>query len=68
MHTGQHYDANRSGVFFDEMKIPKPKHFLGISSIGNGAMTGQMIEKIEAVLLREKPDIALVLPTRRWPR
>ena len=60
VHTGQHYDANMSDVFFDEMKIPKPDYFLGIGGKSHGAMTGQMIEKIEEVLLNENPDWVLV--------
>jgi len=56
VHTGQHYDANMSDVFFDEMEIPKPDYFLGIGGKPHGAMTGQMIEKIEEVCLKEKPD------------
>lgn len=60
IHTGQHYDANMSDIFFDEMKIPKPDYFLGIGGNSHGAMTGQMIEKIEAVLLTEQPDWVLV--------
>lgn len=60
VHTGQHYDANMSDIFFDEMKIPKPDYFLGIGGKSHGAMTGQMIEKIEEVLLKEKPDWVLV--------
>jgi UDP-GlcNAc3NAcA epimerase len=53
VHTGQHYDANMSDVFFDEMKIPKPNYFLGIGGKTHGAMTGQMIEKIEEILFKE---------------
>jgi UDP-GlcNAc3NAcA epimerase len=60
IHTGQHYDANMSDVFFDEMKIPKPNYFLGIGGKTHGAMTGQMIEKIEEILVHEKPDWVLV--------
>ena len=60
VHTGQHYDANMSDIFFDEMKIPKPNYFLGIGGKSHGAMTGQMIEKIEEVLLKEKPDWVMV--------
>jgi len=60
VHTGQHFDANMSDVFFDEMKIPKPDYFLDINGLGHGAMTGQMIEKIEEVLLKEKPDWVMV--------
>jgi len=60
VHTGQHYDANMSDIFFDEMKIPKPDYFLGIGGKSHGAMTGQMIEKIEEVCLKEKPDWVMV--------
>ena len=60
VHTGQHYDVNMSDIFFDEMKIPKPNYFLGIGGKSHGAMTGQMIEKIEEVCLSEKPDWIMV--------
>lgn len=60
VHTGQHYDANMSDVFFEEMQIPKPDYFLGIGGKTHGAMTGQMIEKIEEILLQEKPDWVMV--------
>ncbi|WP_297442333.1 UDP-N-acetylglucosamine 2-epimerase (non-hydrolyzing) [Sulfurimonas sp.] len=60
VHTGQHYDANMSDIFFDEMQIPKPDYFLGIGGKTHGAMTGQMIEKIEEVCLKENPDWVMV--------
>ena len=60
VHTGQHYDANMSDIFFDEMQIPKPNYFLGIGGKSHGAMTGQMIEKIEEVALIENPDWIMV--------
>ena len=60
VHTGQHYDSNMSDIFFDEMKIPKPNYFLGIGGKTHGAMTGQMIEKIEEVALTENPDLIMV--------
>lgn len=60
VHTGQHYDANMSDIFFEEMQIPKPNYFLGIGGKSHGAMTGQMIEKIEEVALSEKPDWIMV--------
>lgn len=60
VHTGQHDDANMSDIFFDEMKIPKPDYFLGIGGKSHGAMTGQMIEKIEEVALKENPDWIMV--------
>jgi len=60
VHTGQHFDANMSDVFFNQMNIPKPHYHLEINSLSHGAMTGRMIEKIEEVLLKEKPDWVLV--------
>lgn len=60
VHTGQHYDTNMSDIFFAEMKIPKPDYQLDINSLGHGAMTGQMLEKIEEVLIKEKPDWVIV--------
>jgi UDP-GlcNAc3NAcA epimerase len=60
IHTGQHYDANMSDIFFEEMEIPKPKYNLAINGMSHGAMTGQMLMEIEAVLKKEKPDLVLV--------
>jgi len=60
VHTGQHYDRNMSDVFFEEMNIPSPHYFLDINGLSHGAMTGQMLERIEAVLVEEKPDVVLV--------
>jgi UDP-GlcNAc3NAcA epimerase len=60
VHTGQHYDRNMSDVFFEEMNIPRPDYFLNINGLSHGAMTGQMLEKTEEVLIKEKPDIVLV--------
>ncbi len=60
VHTGQHYDENMSRVFFEEMGIPKPAYNLGINGLNHGAMTGQMLEKIEAVLEEEQPEAVVV--------
>lgn len=60
VHTGQHYDPNMSDVFFEEMGIPQPDYNLGVSGGTHGQMTGQMLMKLEAVLLDEKPDALLV--------
>jgi UDP-GlcNAc3NAcA epimerase len=60
IHTGQHFDDNMSDVFFKEMDIPVPEHFLNINGLSHGAMTGQMLEKIEEVLKKEAPSIVLV--------
>jgi UDP-GlcNAc3NAcA epimerase len=60
VHTGQHYDANMSDIFFEEMNIPKPTYHLDIHESLHGAMTGKMIEGIEKILINEKPDYLLV--------
>jgi len=60
VHTGQHYDAAMSEVFFEELGIPHPAYHLGIGGLSHGAMTGRQLEKIEEVLLQEKPDWVLV--------
>jgi UDP-GlcNAc3NAcA epimerase len=60
VHTGQHYDANMSDVFFDELGIPAPSFHLGIGSGPHGAQTGRMLESIEAVIGDEHPDVVLV--------
>lgn len=60
IHTGQHFDANMSDIFFEEMQIPKPEINLQVHGLSQGAMTGQMMEKIEQVLMCEKPDKVIV--------
>jgi UDP-GlcNAc3NAcA epimerase len=60
VHTGQHFDENMSQVFFDEMEIPHPQYNLAIQSLNHGAMTGRMLEQIELVLMKEKPNWVLV--------
>jgi len=60
VHTGQHYDANMSAIFFDELGLPPPAHNLGIGSGTHGAQTGAMLAGIEQVLAAERPDWALI--------
>ena len=60
IHTGQHYNASMSDVFFSELDIRQPDHRLGIGGGTHGENTGRMIESIEKVLVEEKPDCVLV--------
>lgn len=56
LHTGQHYDANMSQVFFDELGIPQPDYNLGVGSGSHGSQTAKMISGIEDILLKEHFD------------
>ncbi|WP_323585273.1 non-hydrolyzing UDP-N-acetylglucosamine 2-epimerase [Aliarcobacter butzleri] len=60
VHTGQHYDVNMSDIFFKEMKIPKPNYNLNVNGLSQGAMTGQMIIKLEELMIKEDPNIILL--------
>lgn len=60
LHTGQHFDANMSDIFFEELSIPKPKYRLNLSGEHHGQMTGRMLEAIEAILIEEKPSAVIV--------
>lgn len=60
LHTGQHFDANMSDVFFRELDIPVPNYQLDIHGGGHGEMTGRMLAGIECALIQELPDMVLV--------
>lgn len=60
IHTGQHFDANMSDVFFTQLGIQRPHHLLDVHGGGHGEMTGRMLVEIERILLQEKPDRVLV--------
>lgn len=60
VHTGQHFDANMSSVFFEELGLAQPHYYLGIHGGPHGQMTGRMLEKLEQVMLDESPDVVLV--------
>src|ERR1035437_3316554 len=60
VHTGQHYDANMSDVFFDELQIPQPNYNLNVGSGSHAKQTATMLTGIEDILVQEKPQ-AIVL-------
>lgn len=60
VHTGQHYDRNLSAIFFRELGIPRPDRNLGIGSGAHGSQTGRMLEALERVISKERPDWVLV--------
>jgi len=61
VHTGQHYDFEMSQVFFQELKIPKPDYNLGVGSGSHAWQTAKVMEKLEPVILKEKPDLVIVV-------
>jgi len=60
VHTGQHYDAAMSRVFFDELRMPEPDIHLGIGSGSHTAQTARVLEGLEPVLREREPDLVLV--------
>jgi UDP-GlcNAc3NAcA epimerase len=60
VHTGQHYDHLMDQVFFEELRLPKPDYHLGVGSGSHAKQTGLMLERIERVLEKEKPDAVIV--------
>ena len=60
IHTGQHYDQNMSEIFFKELRIPKPNYNLNVGSGSHGIQTAQMIEGVEDIIIKEKPDCIIL--------
>jgi len=60
VHTGQHYDYLMDRIFFEELKLPNPDYHLGAGSGSHAFQTGKMLERVEEVLEKEKPEITIV--------
>jgi UDP-N-acetylglucosamine 2-epimerase (non-hydrolysing) len=60
VHTGQHYDRAMSEIFFEELGVPEPEHLLGVGSGTHAEQTARVLERLEPVLLAERPDLVLV--------
>jgi len=61
VHTGQHYDANMSDFFFNDLELPKPNLFLGVGSASHSVQTAKVMEGFESVLLAERPQVVIVV-------
>jgi UDP-N-acetylglucosamine 2-epimerase (non-hydrolysing) len=60
VHTGQHYDRAMSEIFFEELGVPEPEHLLGVGSGTHAEQTARVLERLEPVLLAERPDLVIV--------
>jgi UDP-N-acetylglucosamine 2-epimerase (non-hydrolysing) len=58
--TGQHYDYEMNKVFFDQLEIPDPHYFLSVGSGSHGYQVGEIVKRVEEVLLKERPDVVVV--------
>jgi len=60
-HTGQHYDAKMSKIFFEDLQLPEPDFYLGVGSGTHAEQTGKVMIEFEKILLKEKPELVLVV-------
>lgn len=61
VHTGQHYDPKMSDLFFEQLRIPRPDVDLGVGSGSHAVQTGEVMKRIEPIILEQKPDVLLVV-------
>lgn len=60
VHTGQHYDTMMSEIFFEELGVPAPDHMLNVGSGSHATQTARVMERLEPILIEERPDLVLV--------
>jgi UDP-N-acetylglucosamine 2-epimerase (non-hydrolysing) len=60
IHTGQHYDERMSKFFFNDLQMPKPDEYLEVGSGSHGVQTAKIMERYEAILLADRPDLVIV--------
>jgi len=60
LHTGQHYSYQMDKVFFEQLKLPRPRYNIDVGSSSHAEQTGRMLIGVEKILLKEKPDVVLV--------
>jgi UDP-GlcNAc3NAcA epimerase len=60
VHTGQHYDSNMSETFFNELSIKRPDYNLRVGSGGHGQQAGEIMKKLEPILIENKPRLAII--------
>ena len=61
VHTGQHYDERMSSIFFQQLGMPEPDHYLGVGSGSHATVTAKVMVEFEKIILSEKPDVVLVV-------
>ncbi len=61
IHTGQHFDARMSHVFFEELELPVPEYYLGVGQGTHSEMTARIMLELEPILFKEKPDVLIVV-------
>lgn len=61
VHTGQHYDREMSDTFFEDLNLPEPEYYLGVGSGSHAKQTAQIMVKFEDVLMREQPDVVILV-------
>jgi len=61
IHTGQHYDVEMSDVFFDDLELPRPDHYLGVGSGSHAEQTAKVMIAFEHVCVEEEPDLVVVV-------